>query len=204
MRLIRTISSRESVRCFHASTSAWFDVEVLSRHPELDVAVLKAKEMEMVDVRGWVPKDSLYNFKTSSRQLAVGSMLVAGGLHGKSRSVGIVSVGLQSGKPPFAAKAKAPEYDDGIVHDGEIVVYDDAVLPDNYLRKYIDTDLHLYVHESGLPVMHPDGELIGLVIATSAVGARIVIWKNIQSALTGKRLKESDTATTNPLDAISA
>jgi hypothetical protein len=57
---------------------------------------------------------------------------------------------------------------------GRSAFYDSDAPADAVFPAYFDTDLHLYVHETGQPVFGVNGECVGIAIRSSHIGARVI------------------------------
>jgi hypothetical protein len=87
---------------------------------------------------------------------------------GEFWTIGIVAVGLRTP-------------DSVLVSSGQKGFYDSNFEPDAAFSNYFDTDLHLYVHETGQPVFDVNGRCAGIAIRSSHIGARVIPAKAVQA-----------------------
>lgn len=87
---------------------------------------------------------------------SVGTVVIARFGGNRQPLVGIVSVGLRKTKEP---KQQPDDID---------------ILPDGEFESYVDTDLPLFSHEIGTPIVDIEGKCIGIAIRQSFTGTRLI------------------------------
>jgi hypothetical protein len=97
-------------------------------------------------------------------------------------TVGIVSVSLRT--PDSVDPSK-----DFL---GRSAFYDSINPADAVFPAYFDTDLHLYIHETGQPVFDVNGLCVGIAIRSSFIGARVIPAKVIQTWVESLKLDAAE------------
>lgn len=140
-------------------TRTAIDLTVVATNDALDLMLLKTETPTNHTAIDWLDEAPL-----------TGTLLAAP-FTGAYWTIGIVSVSLRTPE-------SVDPYKDFL---GRSAFYDSVSPADAVFPAYIDTDLHLYVHETGQPVFDVNGECVGIAIRSSHIGARVIPAKVIQT-----------------------
>jgi S1-C subfamily serine protease len=137
------------------------ELKLVSINESLDLALLKGTAQKFAATIDWADESP-----------GTGAVLIARGIESERSMIGIVSVGLRrSDKMQRQSLAIGG-------------LYDAASLPDGEFPSYLDTDIHLYVDELGIPVVDIEGKCVGIAIRASHIGTRLIPAKEITKWLT--------------------
>lgn len=141
-------------------TRTALDLTVVATNDALDLMLLKTETSTNHTAIDW-----------QDEAPPSGTLLAAPYTGAQYWTIGIVSVSLRT---PESVDPSKDFLDRNAFYD--TVFPADAVFP-----AYFDTDLHLYVHETGQPVFDVNGECVGIAIRSSFIGARVIPARVIQT-----------------------
>ena len=141
-------------------TRTAIDLTVVATNDALDLMLLKTETPTNHTAIDWLDEAPL-----------TGTLLAAPFTGATYWTVGIVSVSLRTPESVDPSKDFL----------GRSAFYDSVCPADAVFPAYIDTDLHLYVHETGQPVFDVNGLCVGIAIRSSFIGARVIPANVIQS-----------------------
>lgn len=140
-------------------TRTAIDLAVVGTSEALDLMLLKTETPTNHTAIDWL-----------SEAPSTGTLLATPTTVGEFWTIGIVSVALRTPQSVH-------------VSSGHKVFYDSSCEPDATFPTYFDTDLHLYLHETGQPVFDMNGRCTGIAIRSSHIGTRVIPAKAIQTWL---------------------
>lgn len=137
------------------------ELKLVSINESLDLALLKGTAQTFAATIDWADESP-----------GTGAVLIAREIESERSMIGIVSVGLRR-----SDNLQRQSLETG-------ALYDAATLPDGEFPSYLDTDIHLYVDELGIPVVDIEGKCVGIAIRASHIGTRLIPAKAITKWLT--------------------
>ena len=152
-------------------TRTAIDLTVVATNDALDLMLLKTETPTNHTAIDWLDEAPL-----------TGTLLAAPFTGATYWTVGIVSVSLRTPESVDPSKDFL----------GRSAFYDSVCPADAVFPAYIDTDLHLYVHETGQPVFDVNGLCVGIAIRSSFIGARVIPANFIQTWVESLKLDAAE------------
>jgi S1-C subfamily serine protease len=147
------------------------DLTVVATNDALDLMLLKTEAPTKHTAIDWLDEVPL-----------TGTLLAAPFTGATYWTVGIVSVSLRTPESVDPSKDFL----------GRSAFYDSINPADAVFPAYFDTDLHLYVHETGQPVFDVNGLCVGIAIRSSFIGARVIPANFIQTWVESLKLDAAE------------
>ena len=147
------------------------DLTVVATNDALDLMLLKTDAPTNHAAIDWLDEAPV-----------TGTLLAAAYTGAWHWTVGVVSVSLRT------PESVDPSRD----FLGRDAFYDSISPADAVFPAYLDTDLHLYVHETGQPVFDVNGLCVGIAIRASHIGARVIPAKTIRAWVETLKLGAAD------------